>query len=247
MLRGNDCRRTDFSIPMKYHVTQNGRQVGELDEAKIQEMLGSGQLSPQDLGWRDGMGGWEPLSRIFPYHVGPAGMAVPYGYGATGGDQPLAGRLWRLLAWILDWVIFMLAFVPMSMQMVLNEAETGKAEDLSEEELLAAMSTTGATGMMITAFLVLGLLVAHVYFLTTRGQTLGKMVCRIRIVDLAGQNPGFVKAVLLRFLVNWLICAVPLVGLLYRLTDALAIFRQDRRCAHDQIAGTQVVTAPKKG
>ena len=39
----------DFSIPMKYHITQNGRQLGELDEAQIQEMLGSGQLSPQDL------------------------------------------------------------------------------------------------------------------------------------------------------------------------------------------------------
>ena len=81
---------TDFSIPMKYHITQNGRQLGELDEAQIQEMLGSGQLSPQDLGWRDGMGGWEPLSRIFPYHVGPAGMAVSGGY-AMGGAAACAG------------------------------------------------------------------------------------------------------------------------------------------------------------
>jgi uncharacterized RDD family membrane protein YckC len=234
---------------MKYHVTQNGRQVGELDEAQIQEMLGSGQLSPQDLGWRDGMGGWEPLSRIFPYHVGPAGMAVPYGYGATGGDQQLADRGVRFLAMLADSAITLVACLP-AMSLIIQLIKVKMAENQGDEavaaEVEAMMESINWTGPIITLVLLLALMIANLYFLTTRGQTLGKMVCKIKIVDMAGQNPGFVKAVLLRGVVPGIIGA--LVGPIFSLlVDPLFIFRGDRRCVHDLIAGTRVVTAPKQG
>ena len=239
---------TDFSIPMKYHITQNGRQLGELDEAQIQEMLGSGQLSPQDLGWRDGMGGWEPLSRIFPYHVGPAGMAVSGGY-AMGGAQQLADRGVRLLAVLADSAIMIAACLPalpLIIQGIKADIEAKRGGDAAEE-IEAMVETVNYTGPIIAGVLLLALMIANLYFLTTRGQTLGKMLCKIKIVDLAGQNPGFVKAVLLRAVVPGIIGAVPLVGSIFSLVDPLFIFRGDRRCIHDLIAGTNVVTAPKRG
>ena len=52
-----------------------------------------------------------------------------------------------------------------------------------------------------------------------------------------GENGGFVPNVLLRFIVNGLLWIIPLYGLV----DILFIFRGDRRCIHDMIAGTQVV------
>jgi uncharacterized RDD family membrane protein YckC len=234
---------------MKYHITQNGRQLGELDEAQIQEMLGSGQLSPQDLGWRDGMGGWEPLSRIFPYHVGPAGMAVPGGYG-TGGGQELADRGVRLLAVLADSGMALVAMLPaftLVMQMIKVEAALKQSGDEGNAELTEMMESMNYTGPIIAGVLLLVLLIANLYFLATRGQTLGKMLCKIKIVDMAGQNPGFVKAFLLRSLVPGIIGAVPFLGPFFSLADPLFIFREDRRCLHDQIAGTKVVTAPKQG
>ena len=76
--------------------------------------------------------------------------------------------------------------------------------------------------------------------LTKDGQTLGKHVLGIRIVKRdTGENGGFVRNVLLRFIFNRLLGIIPLYGLV----DILFIFRGDRRCIHDMIAGTQVVNA----
>ena len=39
----------------------------------------------------------------------------------------------------------------------------------------------------------------------------------------------------------WAILAIPKVGGVLALADILFVFRDDRRCLHDQIAGTRVV------
>ena len=70
------------------------------------------------------------------------------------------------------------------------------------------------------------------------GQTLGKKVLRIRIVKMdTGENGGFVPNVLLRTVVNILLIIIPF----YVVVDILFIFRGDRRCIHDMMAGTHVV------
>lgn len=80
----------------------------------------------------------------------------------------------------------------------------------------------------------------QIVLLTKDGQTLGKKALNIRIVKVdTGQNGGFVSNVLLRVVVNGLLGFIPLYGLV----DPLFIFRADRRCIHDFIAGTQVIEA----
>ena len=105
------------------------------------------------------------------------------------------------------------------------------------------------TPLLIAGFCALGLgfaiiLGIQIYLLSTRGQTIGKKLLGLRIVRIEdGSNPGFVKAFLLRAFVNGLIGAVPGVGPVYSLVDLCFIFRDDRRCIHDLIAGTVVVKA----
>jgi len=41
----------------------------------------------------------------------------------------------------------------------------------------------------------------------------------------------------------YLISAIPVVGSFFVLIDTLLVFRADRRCVHDLIAGTKVVKA----
>ena len=86
----------------------------------------------------------------------------------------------------------------------------------------------------------IGLFVLQCVLLTQSGQTIGKKALRIRIVKVdTGENGGFVPNVLLRMIVNgiisWVTCGV------YGIVDTLFIFREDRRCIHDLIAGTHVV------
>ncbi len=82
------------------------------------------------------------------------------------------------------------------------------------------------------------ILIFQMVLLTQYGQTLGKKALDIRLVKVdTGQNGGFVPNVLLRLIVNGLLGIIPF----YSLVDILFIFRQDRRCIHDLIAGTEVV------
>jgi uncharacterized RDD family membrane protein YckC/DNA-directed RNA polymerase subunit RPC12/RpoP len=78
--------------------------------------------------------------------------------------------------------------------------------------------------------------------LTISGQTIGKKILMIRIVTDNGELPGFVRAVLIREWCCALLGMVPLVGGLFRFLDPLFIFTSSRKCLHDHIAGTRVVS-----
>ena len=96
----------------------------------------------------------------------------------------------------------------------------------------------------LLAAALLGFFAYQVWLLTTRGQTLGKKIMGLRIVKTKDMsNGGFVTNVLLRAGVGGVISVVPIVGLIYGGADPLFIFRDDRRCLHDHIAGTCVIKA----
>ncbi|MEZ5357461.1 MAG: RDD family protein [Candidatus Zixiibacteriota bacterium] len=92
---------------------------------------------------------------------------------------------------------------------------------------------------MFVPFGIIGLVAYQGYLLTVFGQTIGKKVMNIKIVKIdTDENGGFVTNFLLRFLLNAILGFIPLYGLV----DVLFIFRDDRRCIHDMIAGTRVVS-----
>jgi len=65
------------------------------------------------------------------------------------------------------------------------------------------------------------------------GQTVGKMLLRVRVVDLDGRPPGF-GAALLRHIAYFI--SLGIFGLGY----LMAALRQDKRALHDLIASTRV-------
>jgi uncharacterized RDD family membrane protein YckC len=155
---------------------------------------------------------------------------------AAAANVQLASLGKRLGAFLLDALVGMIVFgVPYVVLMMELSAgdKSGQPPDF----------TPTAIGALV--FLVLGglgLLIINLVLLTTRGQSLGKMWLGIRIVGHPdAELPGFVKAVLLRAFVNGLIGAVPCLGPLYSIVDGCFVFRDDRRCIHDLIAGTQVI------
>jgi uncharacterized RDD family membrane protein YckC len=95
--------------------------------------------------------------------------------------------------------------------------------------------------VIVCAVYVFGAFAYQIVILSNRGQTLGKRAMKICIVKADGSKPGFLHAFLLRYLVNALPRAIPVVGVLYPLLDGLFVLRADRRCVHDLIAGTRVV------
>jgi len=81
-------------------------------------------------------------------------------------------------------------------------------------------------------------------FLNATGQTIGKKVAKTRIVTMDGKKPVIGDLVGKRYAFVSLISIVPVVGGVLSLVDALMVFKSDRRCLHDLVAGTQVVKFP---
>ena len=128
-----------------------------------------------------------------------------------------AERWRRLVAWLVDLPLSPAAFV------------TG---------MLSA--DMGGPAIATLALLVLGIVGVpyQVVLLRREGQTVGKLLLRIRIVDEETGLKGTVyKNVLLRYFVNWLLTLIPP----YVVIDHVFIFAKNRRCVHDYLAGTKVV------
>lgn len=106
----------------------------------------------------------------------------------------------------------------------------------------------GQTNFMATLGIgVLGLIVTLLlngYLLHTSGQTIGKRLVGTRIVSFDDNRilPLW-KVFALRYLPISVASQVPVVGSIAALVDALFVFRNDRRCIHDLIAGTKVINA----
>jgi uncharacterized RDD family membrane protein YckC len=88
-----------------------------------------------------------------------------------------------------------------------------------------------------------GLAVWNCIWLQRYGQTVGKRVLHIRIVRSNGERASLGRIFGLRYLPMILLGAIPKLGVLITLADYLLIFRESRKCLHDQIADTIVVKA----
>ncbi len=182
----------------------------------------------------DSYGGWQPGSTFVP---GPSyGVPNPHygtsfssfgGYAGYGAAMPaMAERGTRLGAAILDSLV---TYGP-----VMVGAFIGAAVDSRSEFL--------AIGLGLVALIVM--VIVQTVLVTLHGQSIGKRALGIKVVKIdTGENGGFVTNVLMRNVVPLLIGFVPYLGGVFGLVDTLFIFREDRRCIHDLIAGTVVVYA----
>lgn len=80
--------------------------------------------------------------------------------------------------------------------------------------------------------------------LKATGQTLGKKIAKTRIVTMDGRKPEMNDLVFKRYAFVTVLSLVPKAGGVLSLVDALLVFKADRRCLHDMVAGTQVVKFP---
>lgn len=212
---------------MEILIAKDGKQTGPYSEAQLKEMLESGQLSRSDLAWHAGLTGWVPLSSVLATAALPLGSSVVPGMPPKPGELVLAEPGRRLGAIALDSVI---ATVCIGAGLMVMEVDRSDVVQI--------------IGWIMVGVGTLGLLITQIYLLSTRGQTLGKKIVGVRIVRFEdNSNPGFLHACLVRLLVPSLLNSIPILGFVFFIIDSCFIFRDDRRCIHDLLAGTKVVKA----
>lgn len=151
-------------------------------------------------------------------------------------ETHLATRWSRLVANLLNGFFFVLWIAP-GVLIVIVGAMSARGDDSTE----TIVAMVGWVGVLVGG---VACLAYQVRLLAREGQTWGKRQMKIRIVSCeTGEIPGLSRSFLLRELVSGAIGALPYVGGIYNLVDSLLIFGEERRCLHDHLAGTRVVTA----
>jgi uncharacterized RDD family membrane protein YckC len=143
----------------------------------------------------------------------------------------LASRGLRLTAAIVDGVLSLLVTLPLVFY-------TGYLE----KALAGTVDYT--TGYAISLFGLAMFAAIHGYLLVKHGQTMGKRWVGTRIVNVGDGRVPSIGALLARYATMKLVAFVPLVGGIFALINIMFIFRRDRRCLHDLVAGTKVVVMP---
>src|SRR5260370_26647283 len=76
------------------HVKRGATSLGAVSEEEVREGLRTGRFAPTDIGWREGMATWQPLSQ-FPELAAAAPAAPPPQTGATSElAVPRSGLPW---------------------------------------------------------------------------------------------------------------------------------------------------------
>src|SRR5881396_2552831 len=73
------------------HVNRGATSLGVFSEEEVRGGLGIGRFAPTDIGWREGMANWQPLSQ-FAELAGATPAAPPLQTGAASTSEPPAAR-----------------------------------------------------------------------------------------------------------------------------------------------------------
>src|SRR5881296_1466311 len=75
------------------HVNRGATSLGVFSEEEVREGLRTGRFAPTDIGWREGMASWQPLSQFPELSAATAASSAPPPQtGATARLEPLAPR-----------------------------------------------------------------------------------------------------------------------------------------------------------
>lgn len=232
----------------------DGKEYGPVTVDQIRSWIAQGRANVDTRARAVGSDEFRRLGD-FPEFGGPGGAPPVIVAGgaaaampamATGGE--LAGRGARTGAALVNAFLYLLATMPGSMyvtrRMLEKNPELAKGGFPRIEELDLTAVFEGK--MWIWAGIIAAIFLQSI-LIAVRGQNVGKMLVNARVVRADnGQPAGFVKGALARYIIPVMMVLVLnelllVVGFLLLLVDYCFIFRDDRRCLHDLIAGTKVV------
>ena len=158
----------------------------------------------------------------------------------------------RIAAKLVDTLLMVLASSPLFISLynspnfdkLLKWAEAGQTR-LTSAQQMELMSALPEHILLLTNILVWGLMIAQVLLLMRRGQTIGKMIMGIRILDRQSNAiPRFFNLIIMRGLFTTLAYSLSIFGLVVLVVDlVMMLTSKERLSLHDKIAKTYVVRA----
>lgn len=217
----------------------DGREYGPVSAEQVRQWIAAGRASLETQAKAAGSAEWKPVSE-YPDIVSPGGVEPP---PLQAVDRPLASLGARLAGFLVDKILQSICLVPLVAAVGMNALLAAvQARDFNAFIGVPRIMV----GISITGLLYGAYWITQIVLLALRGQTLGKLLVGIRIVRYPDAAPaGLARAWLLRYFVMGLfyLVPIPLFGMVFWFVDTGFIFRPDRRCVHDHLAGTMVIAA----
>lgn len=234
---------------MNWFYAENGQQKGPVSDSDLASLAENGLLKAETLLWREGMSTWMPLGQVRPDLAAVAGtpmlggVAVPeqtkdvlvqqlregvIGELTAPGALRYVGFWWRLLAWIIDYIVQFVAqqIIQLLVMAVLALGSFG------------AMGNETAAGVfavvigIVAVVLMLGVNAwYHTWMVVRFGGTLGKMALGFKVVTSDGTKLRWPRALgrwavtqVLNWLILFVIVMIPILLVLFIGMSAMGEF-----------------------
>lgn len=251
---------------MQIYLARNNEQAGPYTLEQVNSMLASGQVVLSDLAWHEGLDNWQPLGQLTGgrLHYSTSGssgspfssaavvqpsspVSTPVNLSKTMANAsttaPIASVGKRLLGALIDNLLMLLAMFP-ALRHLNSEIFAQQGQTAADMQVLIE-STVPSNSLMLTGGLMFGMLVLQGFLIITRGQSIGKIIMKTRIVDQTTRvKTGVMNSFVIRTLLINLGYNLPVVGLLILLVDlGMMLFSEQRISLHDRLANTLVLEA----
>lgn len=215
----------------------DGKEYGPVTVEQMKQWLAAGRANLETQAKKAGDEQWRRLGDF--EELGAASAAPP---PVISADPSLAGRGARTGAAFINAAIYGCCLIPGIVMMTVKAMAQG-ARTMEQMD-----SVTLAGSMHVMELGLLAAVAVQAGLLAVRSQNIGMLLVGIRVVRVSDHQPaGFLHGSLLRFLVPvspiFMPGLIAFLGVVLLGVDFCFIFRPDRRCLHDLIAGTKVVKA----
>ncbi|WP_201547418.1 RDD family protein [Psychrobacter sp. Pi2-1] len=171
------------------------------------------------------------------------------------GNVVLAPIMSRILATALNGLLYILAILPLVMALTKMDVDYTKFQNIQDMDAayqysMTLMESLPSSTLMMSQVMVFGLFALQLVFITMRGQSLGKLITGIRVVDQTTHRlPSFIKLIgtrtLLLFIIyNLLFSFTSFLGfVIIAIHYYMASKSPENIGWHDKLAKTLVVKA----
>lgn len=251
---------------MQIYLARNNQQAGPYSLEQVNQMLTSQQVLLTDLVWHEGMTEWKTLGELtqgklvyepvgyspFSTQINNETEKASFNIKVEQKTPELAAFHSRALAKILDLMLWLpMAAIP---SFFFNESQYQELFDIQKQLQATQMASTKAVElqqqlmqlipneawMTMFAYLIIMLMI-QAFFITKSGQSIGKKIAKIKIVDVEQNTQvNSIRAFWLRS-VLFIILNLLFMPFITLIDYTFFVFNKNRQTLHDKLAKTKVV------
>lgn len=255
---------------MQIYLARNNQQAGPYTLEQLNQMLASQQVLLTDLAWHEGMTEWKALGELTqgqlvyqPQIQTPSSNETPFESNQndvirhvqvnTSKTQLVAAPMGKRISakmidlglLIIPQIIVTLLFLPQD----LVQQATSFGVDEQIKIAHAMRDSMPAWVPILLLVYTLGLLFIQNFLIARSGQSIGKKIFNLQIVDiktekLPGQFRGFFIRSFLFIIISQLISVLPLLVIIF-VADIVLFLSKGNSSLHDRLAKTKVVLLKK--